>query len=251
MLSNGSSISASSTGAGDAGNILINAGQNYTSTDSAVTTQAAQASGGNITVLATDMVQLTNSQLNASVQGSSTTIGGNITIDPQYVILQNSQILAQATQGQGGAIAITTNLLLQDANSVISASSGNPALNGTVTIQSPNAPASGKIQPLGKSPLQATSLLNQRCAALAGGEFSSFTVAGRDSLPTEPGSWLTSPLASLSAGTGRVGKAEGVKAEGVRPVMGGETALLSLRQIAPAGFLTQAFAVDWSAGCTS
>ena len=75
-------------------------------------------------------------------------------------------------------------------------------MNGTVTIQSPNAPASGQIQPLGKSPLQATSLLNQRCAALAGGEFSSFTVAGRDSLPTEPGSWLASPLATLSAGAG-------------------------------------------------
>jgi hypothetical protein len=30
-----------------------------------------------------------------------------------------------------------------------------------------------------------------------------------------------------------------------------ETTLLSLRQIAPAGFLTQAFAVDWSASCQS
>ena len=254
-MTNGSSISASSTGPGNAGNILINAGQNYTSADSAVTTQAAQASGGNITVLATDMVQLTNSQLNASVQGSSTTVGGNITIDPQYVILQNSQILAQATQGQGGAILITiTNggLFLPDANSTVSASS-QFGVNGTVTIQSPNAPASGKIQPLGKTPLQATSLLNQRCAALAGGEFSSFTVAGRDSLPTEPSSWLASPLAfaMLSEGSGLGMKAEGVKAEGERPVVGGETALLSLRQIAPAGFLTQTFAVDWSAGCTS
>jgi hypothetical protein len=27
--------------------------------------------------------------------------------------------------------------------------------------------------------------------------------------------------------------------------------VLSLRKIAPPGFLTQAFAVDWSAGCTS
>ena len=213
-LNNGSSISASSTGPGNAGDILINAGQNYTSTDSAVTTQAAHASGGNITVLATDMVQLTNSQLNASVQGSSTTVGGNITIDPQYVILQNSQILAQATQGQGGAISITiTNggLFLPDATSTVSASS-QFGVNGTVTIQSPNAPASGKIQPLGKTPLLATSLLNQRCAALAGGEFSSFTVAGRDSLPTEPGSWLASPLATLSAGMGRRG--EGRRGEG-------------------------------------
>lgn len=31
----------------------------------------------------------------------------------------------------------------------------------------------------------------------------------------------------------------------------GETPLISLRQFAPPGFITKAFAVDWSAGCTS
>ena len=144
-------------------------------------------------------MQLTNSTISASVL-DGTGGGGSVNIDPQFVILQNSQILAQAVQGPGGNISITTNLLLPDANSVISASS-QFGVNGTVTIQSPNAPASGQIQPLGKTPLLATSLLNQHCAALAGGEFSSFTVAGRDSLPTEPGSWLTSPLA-LGSGTG-------------------------------------------------
>ncbi|MEY4704804.1 MAG: hypothetical protein RL042_1006 [Nitrospirota bacterium] len=251
-LNNGSLITASSSGLGNAGNILINAGQNYTSTDSAVTTQAAQASGGNITVLATDMVHLTNSQLDASVQGSSTTVGGNITIDPQYVILLNSQILAEATQGQGGAISINiTNggLYLPDATSTVSASS-QFGVSGSVTIQSPNAPASGKIQPLGKSPLQATSLLNQRCAALAGGEFSSFTVAGRDSVPTEPGNWLASQPAlgptGFSAGIVTEGDAQARLADPAD-----ETTLLSLRQIAPAGFLTQSFAVERSSGCQS
>jgi filamentous hemagglutinin family protein len=251
-LKNGSSISASSTGLGNAGNILINAGQTFVATNShdAVTTKADAANGGNITVLATDMVHLTNSQLNASVQGSSTTAGGNITIDPQQVILQNSQIVARATQGQGGAISITiTNggLFLSDASSTVSASSER-GLNGPVTIQSPNAPISGQIQPLGRTPLIATTLLNQHCAALAEGNLSSFTVAGRDSLPTEPGSWLASPLATLDAGMGL-----GAKAEGVRPVARGEgePPLLSLRQIVPAGFLTQAFAVDWWASCQS
>ena len=76
-------------------------------------------------------------------------------------------------------------------------------------------------------------------------------MAGRDSLPTEPGSWLASPLATLNAGMGL-----GAKAEGVRPVargdgLEGDAPILSLRQIAPAGFLTQAFAVDWSASCQS
>ncbi len=97
------------------------------------------------------------------------------------------------------------------------------------------------------------SLLNQHCASLAGGAFSSFTVTGRDSLPTEPGGWLTSPLAlaMFSEGMG-----SGLKAEGGRPMAPGEgregdTQILSLRQIAPAGFLIQAFAADSSAGCQS
>ena len=89
-------------------------------------------------------------------------------------------------------------LFLPDANSTVSASS-QFGVNGTVTIQSPNAPGGGEIIPLSQEPLLPTSLLNQRCAALAGGEFSSFTVAGRDSLPTEPGSWLASPLVDAAA----------------------------------------------------
>jgi len=136
-------------------------------------------------------------------------------------------------------------------------------VNGTVTIQSPNAPGAGEIQPLGKTPLIATSLLNQRCASLAGGEFSSFTVAGRDSLPTEPGSWLASPLYAAGTGTGE-GLSGLSSLSGVSGVVRGglaahqidqtdqtDQSLLSLRQIAPAGFLTQAFAVDWSASCQS
>ena len=123
-------------------------------------------------------------------------------------------------------------------------------MNGTVTIQSPNAPTSGQIQPLGKSPLLATSLLNQRCAALAGGEFSSFTVAGRDSLPIGPGSWLASPLALSLVGFSVDAVAEaGAQAGVIEPAL--ETAVLSLRQIAPAGFLTQTFAVDLSTSCQS
>lgn len=245
-ITDGSSITASSTGPGNAGDIKIDAGQTFVATNSenAVTTRADDASGGNITLIATDTVQLTNSRINASVADGSGG-GGNISIDPQYVILQGSQILAQAAQGQGGAITITTNLFLPDAISIVSADSGS-GVNGTVTIQSPNSPASGQIHPLGNQPLEAMALLNQRCAALAGGEFSSFTVAGRDTLPTEPGSWLASPLAMLST------KAEPrARSDEERSVTKSENSLLSLRHISPAGFLTQAFAGDWSSGCQS
>ena len=248
-ISDGARIDSGSTGfaLGNAGNIQINAGSLFTMTDSSVTTEADAASGGaiKITTDPNGTVQLTNSTISASVL-DGTGGGGSVNIDPQFVILQNSHILATATHGPGGNISITTNLLLPDAYSTISASS-QFGVNGTVTIQSPNAPGSGQVQPLGKSPLLPTSLLNQHCASLAGGEFSSFTVAGRDSLPTEPGSWLASPLATLNAGMGLGGKAEGMKAEGEKP----DIQILSLRQIVPAGFLTQAFALDWSAGCQS
>lgn len=163
-LNDGSSITAASSGTGNAGDIAINAGQRFISNNSSVTSEAAQASGGNITILASDLVHLTNSQLNASVQGSVTTIGGNIVIDPQAVILQNSQIVAQATQGQGGNISITTNSLLADPASVIDASS-QFGVSGTVNVQSPTAQMAGRLVALPNNTLVPKSLLSLRCAA--------------------------------------------------------------------------------------
>lgn len=266
-----SRIESTSTGPGNAGNIHINAGHQFTMTDSAVTTEATQSGGGaiKITTDPSGTVLLTNSTISASVL-DGTGGGGSVDIDPLFVILANSQILATAVQGAGGNIFITTNLLLLDGNSAISASS-QFGQNGTITIQSPNAPISGQIHPLGKTPLLATSLLNQQCASVAGGQFSSFTVGGRSSVPTEPGSWLTSPIAM--AGVEPRLTAEGGKAEGLSHLSGVSDGVqaglaahqidqtdqidktdqspLSLRQIAPAGFLTRTFAVDRSAGCTS
>jgi len=260
---NSASITASSTGVADAGSINITSLNGFTMQNSSIATQAGQGAGGGdikVTTSPDTTVLLQNSKISASVADGRGG-GGNISIDPQFVILQNSQILAQAAQGQGGAITIIANLFLSDANSIVNADSGS-GVNGTITIQSPNAPVSGQIQPLGATPLQATSLLNQHCASLAGGQFSSFTVAGRGSLPTEPGSWLASPLYAAGMGTG-----EGLSGlfgrSGAQPTLlelhpthqmnqidQKDQSVLSLRQIAPAGFLTQAFAVDQT-GCTS
>jgi large exoprotein involved in heme utilization and adhesion len=247
-LTNGGSVTASSTGPGDAGNISLNAGQQLLMQNASITTEAARARGGNITVQATDTVQLTNSQINTSVQGAATTTGGNITIDPQFVILQNSQILTTATQGQGGNINITiTNggLFLPDSTSRVSASS-EFGQHGTITIQSPNAPAGGKIQPLGKTPLQVTALLSQRCAAIARGEVSSFVMAGRDTLPTEPGGWLPSPLAlgPLEAGAAVQAGDRTSSSESSEPT------ILSLRRLPSPSKVAQMFSEeDWISGC--
>jgi len=250
QLSNGASISATSSGSGNAGNITINAGNQLTLTHSSVTTEATQSSGGAIKITTTPsgVVQLTDSTISASVL-DGTGGGGSVNIDPQFVLLQNSQILANAVFGLGGNINLTTNLLLPDSASIISASS-QFGQQGTILLQSPVAPASGKINPLSQKPLIETSLMSQRCAASADGIYSSFTVAGRDSLPAEPDGWLSSPLALAT--TELVGGAASEKDSHTRlsePAR--EMPILSLRRIAPRGFLTQSFAVDSSGGCTS
>jgi filamentous hemagglutinin family protein len=250
QLSNGGSISATSSGNGNAGNITVNAGNQFTMTNSSVTTEANQSSGGaiKITTSPTGTVQLTDSTISASVL-DGTGGGGSVNIDPQFVLLQNSQILANAVIGPGGNINLTTNLLLPDSASVISASS-QFGQQGTISIQSPISPASGKIFPLSQKPLIETSLMSQRCAASADGIYSTFTVTGRDSLPAEPGGWISSPLALAS--TEMVGGT--VTEPDTRKSLSdpaGETRILSLRRIAPFGFLTQTFAADSSGGCTS
>ena len=57
---------------------------------------------------------------------------------------------------------------------------------------------SGTLATLPKQPLPVQHLLQQRCAAQANGQLSSLVVAGRDTLPSEPGGWLMSSLALLS-----------------------------------------------------
>lgn len=251
-ISNGGSISASSTGPGNAGDISINAGQQFDMRDSSVKTEAAQASGGNIEIQAVDRVSLVNSSISTSVLGGAGS-GGNITIDPNVVVLQNSNVIAQAIQGAGGNITIVTPLFLADSTSLVSASS-QFGLNGTVTIQSPTSNLSGSLGTLPSKPSQAQSLLTQRCAALANGQASSFVVAGREQLPADPGGWLTSPLALAGLDTDPF--KDGTVAEDTSNLAPRTFGLLandrvSLRRLTPAGFLTANFADSEATGCHS
>ena len=147
------------------------------SQNASVTAQASQGSGGNINLQAIDSIRLINSQINTSVQGGPDTSGGNITIDPAVMTLQNSQVLAQAVQGQGGNITIVAGTFLMDPTSLVSASS-QFGLSGAVNIQSPLSMLSGTLATLPQRPLQVQHLLQQRCAAQANGQLSSLVVAG-------------------------------------------------------------------------
>jgi filamentous hemagglutinin family protein len=194
QLINGPSISTKSWGMGNAGDISVNARNTLLMNNSSITTEATKADGGNIDVHAGYMVNLIDSKITASVGGGPQTTGGNITIDPYYVILNDSRIIANAYEGAGGNIRIIADVFLASPESIVDASSAL-GIDGTVDIQAAIDSISGTLVPMQGNFLSAEELFRDRCAAkIRGGKYSSFIVSGRDGLPIRPGSVLPSPI---------------------------------------------------------
>ncbi len=193
-IEDGAAIVVTSDLSGKAGNIKLFSNGSINLQHGTVSAAALNSDGGNIKLTAPNTIRLVNSQISTSVGGGPNTVGGNINIDPQFVILQNSQVIAQAAQGQGGAIDITTQALLTDSASVIDASS-QFGVSGTVNVQSPTSNISQALSPLSEEALSVAALLRARCAARKQeGSVSSFTEQGRDMLPVSPGTLIPSPL---------------------------------------------------------
>lgn len=258
-LTSGASITASSKGPADAGKIDINAGQQLDLVDNSsitTTTDSAQANGGNIDIRAVERVRLVDSRISTSVNGTEGS-GGNIFIDPKVVVLQDSDVTARAIGGSGGNITFVTPLFLQDSASTVSATSQRGA-SGTVTIQSPTSNLSETVGQLASKTSPPQVLLQNRCVALAGGEQSTFILAGRDTLPSEPGGWLNSPVGMDHwTGEGTEDHASGLLVQREPPsgspilaAFHDKSPSLSLRRLTPHEFLVRAFAAG-TTGCPS
>ncbi|OQW30249.1 MAG: hypothetical protein A4E19_11610 [Nitrospira sp. SG-bin1] len=214
-LANRSEISSSSKGtevgaAGDAGNITIQSGSKVVLNNSSITTEAIAASGGQVTINAPDMIRLIDSHVSTSVAGAEgDSNGGNISIDPDFVVLKGSQILAQAFAGDGGAINVTAGLFLADPASLVDASS-TLGVSGTVQINAPINNLSSVVARLPESLLAVQALLRAACAArLAQGETSSFVERGRDGIPAGPDGLLAGPYLPITSATVRQRQAKG------------------------------------------
>jgi filamentous hemagglutinin family protein len=207
QLTGGARISATSSATGNAGTLTIDAGDAFRSQDSSVTTEARQADGGSISLSARSMVHLIDSKITTSV-GSGSGKGGNITIDPTFVILDHSQVRADAFGGPGGNVNIAAVVYLAT-DSVVSASSAL-GVPGTINIQASITNVSGTLAQLPGAVLQAAALLRASCGArLAASKASSLVLAGRDGLPPEPGGLLPSAILAEGPADARLSWSEG------------------------------------------
>jgi len=196
LLTRGAVVSASSLGTQDAGRITIGADRRLVVADSRIATEATigDAAGGQIELRALDRIELLRSRVSTSVRASEgDENGGDISLDPHFVLVNRSEILAQAVRGDGGNIRIVAGTFLESNDSLIDASS-DFGVDGTVVVEGPEDQLKGGLVRLPSEFLDATRLLGERCAARDAARVGSFVVGDRTGRPASPGRPLAAPM---------------------------------------------------------
>jgi hypothetical protein len=104
-----------------------------------ISTEATRSNGGDISFSIQHLMYLLHSSIVTTVKGTEGEgggNGGNISIDPQFLVLNHSLIQANAAGGHGGNITITAGEFIPSFDSKVEASS-RTGINGTITISAP------------------------------------------------------------------------------------------------------------------
>jgi large exoprotein involved in heme utilization and adhesion len=173
---------------GDAGSTTLAAGELRLTDGGSITTEADEASGGNIDLHVGKLIYLKDSSITTSVLGGSGN-GGNITIDPKILLLDHSTIAANAIEGHGGNINIVADNFIQSPDSTITASS-QLGLSGAIAISSPETDIVQRLVAIGATFVDPSQQLSASCASRSGSVESSLVSGWRGGLPADPGRLL-------------------------------------------------------------
>lgn len=175
------SIAAAANSTGSAGSVAVTSASTIAlRSGSSITVESANSDAGSIRLIAPKSITLQNSTILAKAGLN----GGNIFIDPEFVILDHSRISANAKLGAGGNITLIADSFLSS-ESAITASS-EASVQGTIDIQSPDAQLANALTPLNGNLIDTKIKLTDRCPMRLGGDLSSFLVIGRGGLPPAP-----------------------------------------------------------------
>lgn len=198
-LAEGGLIRADSRGTGRAGQISIDLQDKLVARDSAIKTSTQRADGGSIDMTVPNYLYLVNSNVTTSVKTDKGD-GGNITLHPEFIILDNSTIIAQADEGHGGKIQINTtgiyNFSGEKVEEVINASSKR-GIDGVVTVSSPETNVFESLVLLPSGFFDASHLLKNTCRAFSLDELKAadyFVVVPYSGSTPVPEDWQASRL---------------------------------------------------------
>lgn len=201
LVVDGGEISAESQSAGNAGDVSIDAGRVFSSRGSAVRTDANDPDAepgddpfGNIEIAADELIYLEDSEVTTSV-GAGEGRGGDIAIDPRFVVLNRSLVQANAQRGDAGNISIESGRFFQSTTSLVEATN-DLGVQGEINTGSPDTDLIGQLARLPADYLEVASLLTNQCAARTA-RSGNFVVQGRDAIPPPP----DAPLPSFYPGS--------------------------------------------------
>jgi large exoprotein involved in heme utilization and adhesion len=180
----GPQISTQSTGRGNAGAIDVTATTLELSGGASIATNATKAAGGAISLQVGGLLYLVDSAIDTSV-ASGVGNGGTILIDPQFVVLSDSRIIANAAGGNGGEITIRAGEFVQSANSVVQASS-QLGISGTISISTPEVSINGALVSLAGDLRAPAVIALDDCGNRAGRQRSSLSAPGHGGTIPDP-----------------------------------------------------------------
>jgi filamentous hemagglutinin family protein len=205
-LDTGASVSSKSNSiyfGGDAGSVTFNAGNEiHLSGKSSLTTEAVNASrnektDGRIEIRAENLIELSDSGISSSVRGGAGS-GGNISIgEPEFVILNHSSIRANAYEGKGGNIHIVADQFVRSSDSIVDASS-LLGIDGPVDIESPDTDMSSGLTVMPENFLNTERWMKSLCSERSREKASSFILTGTNAAPAFFEDWWASPPADES-----------------------------------------------------
>ncbi len=178
-LTGGSAVRTTST-VSDAGTVAITSATDIDLQDSTVAVSALVGNAGQVSLRAIGRISL----LNSSVVAEAGLNGGNVFIDPEFVLLDHSRISANAILGAGGNILIIADNFLASSSAVTASSEAS--VQGSVQIQSLVVDLSGALVLLPSGLVDVSTQLREQCARRLGMDFSSFLVLGRGGTAVAP-----------------------------------------------------------------
>ena len=203
-LTNGGTLTSSTFGEGEAGNIFLNA-NTITLNKGAIESQSVSSTGGNINISTKDskdylLLRNTSKISTNSVSSDKNGNGGNIFINSPLIIALpgNNDISANANAGNGGRVDINSKGLFgikfrpigSDFTSDITASS-DFGPSGIVNISTPGSDPGKDSTVLPTVPTDASNQIAQTCNA---SRENKFIIAGRGGLPPNADDPLTSDV---------------------------------------------------------
>jgi len=193
LLDGGSRITTNANGSANAGNIDLRVDNTIQLlANSSLSTESTRGGGGQINVIVNDLLYLNDSAMTTKVeQDGNQSDGGDIFVDPIFIVLNNSMITANAIDGNGGNITLIADYINQSTDSQITASS-QLGVDGEITIDAFDAQVDTGENSLAADFLDASQWQQQACAQRSGSDVSSFIIEQRPLRPSPHDDWSVS-----------------------------------------------------------